>query len=171
MKILKTLAASLALFATPAIAQGVQPYIGANIGYQSIDDQGYDDLDTGAILYGLYAGVQYAEPDNILVGLEANYALGSKAVDSVFGLTTNIGGQVGDNVQLFARAGWVWYDLDLDAIFDIDGLDDAFNDSDDGWLLGFGGNILVSDTVFIRATADTVEFDTIGGTLGVGLRF
>lgn len=154
----------------PAFAQEEitpQVYVGASAGYHDLA-LGTDN-DDGAI-FGGYIGVDVPLGEILIVGAEANYNIGTDAIDSEYGIIGKVGVNVGNGGQLFLRGGYQEVNLDLDNIIGAPvpgGIDDTEGD----YLLGVGGQIKVSERVRLRAVLDTIAFDTTRATVGLQFNF
>ena len=164
-------------------------YIGAQIGYHDIDTIGADDIDfpdiddvdISSFNYGGYAGINFDLPaNNLVVGAEGNFLLGSNDFDSEYGLTGHLGMTLGPSM-LFVRGGYQWVNLDLEEIVEdtlnIDLTDeqsdfiDDLDDTEGGYLLGAGLQIGLGDSLSVRGVVDTIEFDSVRVTGGVAFHF
>ena len=192
-----TAAAVAALAATPAAAQSADEgfYAGAQAGYHHIDEIDFSDLgvdletDIDGVVYGGFLGYTFPTEGNMVIGAEGNFLFGNDAIDQEYGVSGLLGTRVGTNSKVYARAGYQWVDLDTNGIagevaddFGLTGTDrDTFvdlveagvdgDDTGSGFLLGAGADVGIGDRAFVRANVDTVEFETLRLTAGVGVRF
>lgn len=75
--------------------------------------------------------------------------------------------------KIYARGGYQWIDVDAGELVGVPDLDDEDLDISttvDDYLVGVGVEVPVSKVV-LRANIDTVSFDTVRGTVGVGFKF
>lgn len=176
-------AIAASLLPTAAAAEG--PYIGAQIGYHDIDVDTEEDGDVGlnSVIYGIYAGYDIALSGPWILGIEANFNLGTGDFDSDYGAAARVGMNVTDKALLFVRGGYQEVDLDTQSILEselgrdltsaeeteVDGFD--LDDSDGGWLVGLGGEYDISEQLSLRVALDTIEFDSARVTAGISFRF
>lgn len=186
MKKIAILAATAAVaFAAPAMAQDapqVGAYVGASAGYHDLgisDDLrsvGITDPKDGGFIYGVTGGFDFPVGDQgVTIGLEGNYHLGSDAIDSDYGIATKLGFRTGA-AKLFVKGGYQWIDLDVDQLTGgqlTEAQFDALGQSDtvDDYLVGVGGEFNVGPRTVLTAGVDTVSFDTVRGTVGLGFKF
>lgn len=189
--------AMAALIASPALAQDSSPnvYAGVQAGYHHLDEIDFNEVgfaattDIDSPVYGGFAGVTLPTEGNMVLGIEGNFLLGSDAIDQEYGVSGIIGTRVGANSRVYARGGYQWVDLDVEKIADeaaddlglsggeralfVEAVEAGVDGEDvgDGFLLGLGADFGIGDAAFVRANIDTVEFDTVKVTGGVGLRF
>ncbi len=167
--ILSALSAAV-MFTTPVMAQETgeaEVYVGANVGYHDLGT-GIPN-DDGAI-FGGYIGVDVPVGETLVIGAEANYNIGTDAIDSEYGIAAKLGVNVGDGGQLFLRGGYQEVDLDLDNIIGAP-VPAGLDDSDGDYLLGIGGQYKVSKNVRLRAVVDTIAFDSTRATVGLQFNF
>lgn len=164
-------------------------YLGAQIGYHDIDTissddiafPNVDDIDISSFNYGGYAGINFDLPaNNLVVGAEGNFLLGSSDFDSEYGLAAHLGMTFGPSM-LFVRGGYQWVNLDLEEIvedaLDIDLTDaeedllDLVDDTDGGYLLGAGLQVGLGESLSVRGVVDTIEFDSVRITGGIAFHF
>lgn len=180
-KRLYLVSACFALAATPAFADPQSGlYGGAQIGYQDIGSIGPATID--GFNYGGYAGFHrdlLGGP--LVIGMEANFSLGTGDLDSEYGFNAHVGLGLSDKVLLFTRAGYQWVNLDLVHVFE-DALGrpltgperityEAADDTDGGFLTGAGLQYSLNSRSSARIVVDTIEFDTVKVSLGVALHF
>lgn len=172
MKKLLTLAAlSAAAMATPAMAQDSAPAADFYIGAQG----GYHDLDTGVArddgaIYGVYSGVDFPLGETLIGGVEGNYTLGSGAIDNEYGIAAKLGVRVGETGQVFVRGGYQEVNFDLSHIAG-GPVPAGLDDTDGDYLVGVGGQFKLNDTMSLRATVDTIAFDTTRAMAGIAFHF
>ncbi len=142
-------------------------YVGANAGYHDLG-KGIPN-DDGAI-FGGYIGVDVPIGETFVIGAEANYDIGTDAIDSEYGIAAKLGVNVGNGGQLFVRGGYQEVDLDLDNIIGAP-VPAGLDDTDGDYLLGIGGQLKVTDTVRLRAVLDAIAFDSTRATVGVQFNF
>lgn len=178
-------AAAAVAFSAPAMAQdapAVGGYIGASAGYhdlglsEDLRGVGITDPSDGGFIYGVVGGFDFPVGDGgMMIGLEGNYHLGSDAIDSDYGIATKLGYRTG-NGMVFVKGGYQWIDLDIDRLtggqlteaqFRAAGQDDTVDD----YLVGVGGQFNVGPSTMLTVGVDTVSFDTVRGTVGVGIKF
>ncbi|WP_343343040.1 hypothetical protein WJT74_06790 [Sphingomicrobium sp. XHP0239] len=191
--------AALALTASPAFAQEApasetEIYVGGQVGYHSIDEIDFNEIgvdastDIDGLTYGGFAGVILPSRSDLLLGAEANYMVGTDAIDREYGVAGLVGTRFGSNSRVFLKAGYQWVDFDVadiagqsaddlglsgpardafidDVAFVVDG-----DDVGSGFLIGAGVDVGVGPG-FLRLGADTVEFDTVRATAGFGINF
>lgn len=187
MKKIAMLASAVVLpFAVPGVAHAAEssahPYVGVQAGLHDlgvneseIDTAGFD-LDDNALTYGLYGGVDFDLGKSAVIGVEGNFNLGNGPIDSEYGVAGRIGYRAKGGTVIFARAGYQWINIDGAGLI---GVDDDLIDDDDldvsdtigDFLVGVGADIAVGDTMAIRVAVDTVGFDTLRPSVGLGLRF
>ncbi len=185
MKKLAFIAAAAAVaFASPAMAQTAPVgtgYVAASVGYHDLgvsDDLnalGVDGEDNG-FLYGAIAGYDFPVGDGgVTLGLEGNFHFGTNAIDTDYGVATKLGYRTG-NGMVFVKGGYQWVNLDVDQLtggalteaqFRAAGGDDTVDD----YLVGIGGQFGVGQGTMLQVGVDTVSFDTVRGTVGVGIKF
>ncbi len=185
-KTILTLAASAAAFAIPSIAhaQQAEPFIGVSGGYHdlSVDGEVEDEfpgveINDSSFIFGGFAGVDFAVGDNLFIGAEANFHVGTEAVDSEYGASARLGFRDGGGAKFYVRGGYQEVNLDFVNIIEIPGVtltDDDFDGIDDtagDYLLGAGVEFPVSESTFLRVNVDTIGFDSARATAGFGLRF
>lgn len=161
-----------ALVAAPAMAQDAgKPdfYVGGQVGYHDLGNNpiGADD---GAV-YGLYAGVDVPVGPVLVVGLEGNFNLGSNAIDSEYGVAAKLGANVTDKAQLFVRGGYQEVNVDIAKVTGGAAVPAGFDDTDGDYLVGVGAQYKFAPNASIRATLDTIAFDTTRAMAGVALHF
>ena len=174
-------AAAGAAFALPtaAQAQDVLPgdgFIGVQAGLHDLalndieDDFGVDVNDS-SVVAGVFAGYDLPLGPSAFVGAEVNYLYGFDAIDSEYGIAGRIGFRLPGGAKLYARGGYQEVDLDIDNILDTD-TDGAFDndDSDGDYIVGLGADFGLGSTLF-RVNLDTIAFDTVRATAGVGFKF
>lgn len=186
-KIAFTTLAALGAIALPTAAQAqdeapkTEVTIGASVGLHDLgvefDDgeiEGFDIDDSGEI-YGGFVAVDVPVGKSLFVGAEGNAHFGSGPIDAEYGVSGRFGVRTEGGSKLYLRGGYQWVDIDAANLV---GLDDDVFDEDDfdidttggDYLVGAGVEVPISSVV-LRANVDTVAFDTLRGTIGVGLKF
>ena len=193
-KILLAATAAAAFVATPAMAQQApEIYGGGLVGYHDIEsldlsEFGADEtLDVDGNVYGGFLGVKLGGEGNVFYGVEGNYLAGSDAIDKEYGITALVGTNVG-MADVYLRGGYQVVDFDVEALamegadaFGLTGDDrnafivgflDGFGDEDtaEGWLLGAGADVKLGGFM-LRGNVDTIEFDSLRLTAGLGFSF
>lgn len=183
-KIAITTIAALGAIALPAAAQAQdtakpEVTIGASVGLHDlavdVDDADLDgfDIDESGEIYGGFAAVDFPLGKNLFAGVEGNAHFGSGPIDAEYGLSARLGLKTNGGSKIYARGGYQWVDIDAgnlinDPDFDEDDFDLDTTAGD--YLVGVGVEVPVSSVV-LRANVDTIAFDTLRGTVGVGLKF
>ncbi|WP_086607464.1 outer membrane beta-barrel protein [Erythrobacter donghaensis] len=182
-KIAFTTLAAMGAIALPAAAQAqdAQPEvtIGASVGLHDlgvdVDDADLDgfSIDDSGEIYGGFAAVDFPLGTNLFAGVEGNAHFGSGPIDAEYGLSARLGLRTEGGAKIYARGGYQWVDLDAGELIGVPEFDeDDFNlDTTAGdYLVGVGAEFPVGSVV-LRANVDTIAFDTLRGTVGVGLKF
>ena len=179
------LGAALGAIALPASAQAqddtgkAELTIGASVGLHDlavdVDDPDLEDidLDESGGIYGVFAAVDVPLGKSLFAGLEGNAHLGDGPIDAEYGVSGRLGLKTKGGSKIYARGGYQWVDIDAgNLIGDPDFDEDAFDlDTTGGdYLVGVGVEVPVSSVV-LRANVDTIAFDTLRGTVGVGIKF
>lgn len=182
-----TALAALALPAT-AYAQGNEDRpevtIGATVGLHDLDanvdfDDGIDendfDIDDSGEIYGGFVAVDFPAGDVLFLGAEGNLHVGSGPIDAEYGASARVGLRTRGGGKLYMRGGYQWVDIDAARLIGVDesvvdedalGLDTTVSD----YLVGVGAEFPVGP-LLLRANVDTIAFDTLRGTVGLGIRF
>lgn len=183
-KIAITTLAAMGAIALPAAAQAqdAQPEvtIGASVGLHDlavdVDDADLDgfSIDESGEIYGGFAAVDFPIGGNLFAGVEGNAHFGSGPIDAEYGASARLGFRTDGGAKIYARGGYQWVDVDAGNLIgvpdfdesDFPGLDTTIGD----YLVGVGTEIPVGGVV-LRANVDTIAFDTLRGTVGVGFKF
>lgn len=190
-KIAFTTLAALGAIALPAAAQAqsaTQPDItvGASVGLHDLgvdlgdfdaDDGEFDDfdIDDSAEIYGGFVAADFPLGESLFAGVEGNAHFGSGPIEAEYGASARLGVRTEGGTKIYGRAGYQWVDLDLG---NLTGVSEDFLDDNDietrdvggDYLLGLGVEMPLSSVV-LRANVDTIAFDTLRGSVGVGFKF
>ena len=181
-KITLTSLAAIAAIAAPsaAFAQEAEVTVGASAGYHDLGVEGLEDIagpdasDSGAI-FGGYLAVDVPVASNFFVGVEGNAHIGTDAIDADYGVSGRLGLKTENGTKVYLRGGYQWVDVDAAALAGVD--DDLFDEDDLGidttvgdYLVGAGVEVPVGQ-ISIRGNVDTIAFDSVRLTAGVGFRF
>ena len=179
-KLVFAAAASAAALALPAAAHA-QAYAGVSAGYHDLDagddveDEFPDlDIDSGSPIIGGFVGYDVLAGGGFFVGAEANFHIGTDAIDSEYGVSGRIGFADQGGAKYYVRGGYQEVELDLENVFGVeDGFFDDFDVDDSGgdFLLGAGADFPMGESTFLRVNVDTVGFDSARATAGFGFRF
>lgn len=163
-------AVCVAAIAAPAQAEEAkaEPYVGVSVGWH--DAGAGVPRDNGAI-YGLFAGVDVPVGGNLFLGVEGNYHLGSKAIDSEYGINARLGLKT-DFGKVYVRGGYQEVDFDLAHIAGAP-VPAGLDDTDGDYLVGIGTDINLGSesNVALRLNLDTIAFDSTRATVGVAVKF
>lgn len=129
-----------------------------------------DDL---AQTVGGFAAVDYPLGSKFFTGVEGNISVGpGSGINYEYGGSLRLGYRGKDGAKAYVRGGYQWVDINLGNIL---GVPDA---AVPGGLQGHASDYLVgagvelpAGKVILRGNVDSVGFDTVRGTLGVGVRF
>ncbi|QIQ86184.1 hypothetical protein [Erythrobacter sp.] len=175
---------AIAMLAAPSFAfaqdAGDKPEVtvGAQAGYHDlgIADEVFDltgiEVDDGSALFGGFVAVDFPVSDTLFAGVEGNANLGTDALDADYGASARLGIRTENGTKFYVRGGYQWVDIDYANILDVPeaavpaGLDSTFGD----YLVGVGIDLPFGGAV-LRGNVDTIAFDTVRATAGVGFRF
>lgn len=191
-KIAFTTLAAMGAIALPAAAQAQsnpgepEITIGASVGLHDLgvdlgdfdaDDGEFDDfnIDDSAEIYGGFIAADFPVGESMFAGVEGNLHFGSGPIEAEYGASARLGFRTQGGGKIYARGGYQWVDLDLGNLTGVseEFLDDNginVNDVGGDYLVGLGVEMPVSSVV-LRANVDTIAFDTLRGTIGLGFRF
>jgi len=151
--------------------------LGVDLGDLDADDGDFDDfnIDDSGEIYGGFVAVDFPVGESLFVGGEGNLHLGSGPIDAEYGASARLGLRTDGGSKLYVRGGYQWVDLDAANVLGLD--KDVFDEDDfdldttDGdYLVGVGAEFPVG-TLLLRANVDTIAFDTLRGTVGLGFKF
>ncbi|MBX7540420.1 outer membrane protein [Qipengyuania sphaerica] len=172
-----------AAFALPtaAQAQDIVPgegFIGASAGVHTLglEDELEDvapglDFDDSSPIFGVFAGYDFPIAPGMFLGGEVNYNFGTDALDGDYGASARLGFNVPGGTKIYARGGYQAIKIDYNELVNDDTLDfSAFDDTESDYLVGLGVEVPIAG-LFLRGNIDTISFDTMRATAGVGVRF
>lgn len=183
--------AAIGAMALPAAAQAqdsTQPEItvgasaglhdlGIDLGDLDADDGQFNDfnIDDSGEIYGGFVAADFPIGTSTFAGIEGNGHFGTGPIEAEYGVSARLGFRTDSGAKIYARGGYQWVDLDVEDLTGISEqfLDDRNIDVDDvagDYLVGIGTEVPVGGVV-LRANVDTIAFDTLRGTVGVGFRF
>ncbi len=156
--------AALALLASPAWAapEGSGFYAGAGLGSSDLSADGFSGNDFSFKVFAGYDFMKY-------VGVEAAYMDGGSPSDHGFSIDLTgwdlaVRGilPLGDRGEVFAKVGWVWWDVNAD---------EFGSDNGNDLMYGVGGGFRFTDHFGLRAEwermdieqTDSADLWTIGG--------
>ncbi|MDY7099116.1 MAG: hypothetical protein SXU28_13355 [Pseudomonadota bacterium] len=176
------IAAFAAALPSAAFAQDATPAtevtIGATAGIHDLgvadDVQALTGLDTddSSPIFGGFVSVDVPVAQNLFVGAEGNLNFGTDALDADYGASLRAGFRADNGTKVYVRGGYQWVEIDYAEVFDVPqaqipgGLEDTFDD----YLVGAGVDVPVGGFI-LRANVDTISFDTVRATAGVGFKF
>ncbi|MEE4154083.1 MAG: hypothetical protein V2I27_07975 [Erythrobacter sp.] len=178
--------AAIGAIGLPAAAQaqstgGADITIGASAGLHDLDVDVDDaeledfDVDDSGEIFGGFIAADFPLGETLFVGAEGNAHFGTGPIDAEYGLSGRLGLRTEGGAKIYARGGYQWVDIDAANALGID--DDLFDEDDfdldtteGDYLVGVGVEVPISALV-LRANVDTIAFDTLRGTVGVGLKF
>ncbi|MEE4289144.1 MAG: hypothetical protein V2J14_07225 [Erythrobacter sp.] len=136
----------------------------ATIGGSPIDDSGE--------IFGGFVAVDTSVTDNLFVGVEGNASFGTGPIDAEYGASARFGYRAEDGSKIYLRGGYQWVDLDLANLIDLPAtaLPAGLPDTVDDYLVGAGVEVPLGQ-VLLRANLDTISFDTVRATAGIGFKF
>jgi len=189
-KIAFTTLAALGAITLPAAAQAqnasseAEVTVGASVGLHDLgldlgdldaDDGDFDDLniDDSGEIYGGFVAVDVPVGENLFAGVEGNAHFGSGPIDAEYGLSARLGFRTEGGAKIYARGGYQWVDLDAGNLIGVPDFDESEFDLDTtegDYLVGAGVEFPLNSLV-LRANVDTIAFDTLRGTVGVGFKF
>lgn len=171
-----------AAFALPTAVQAQEAkgtsFIGVSAGIHSLglEDEFNEidptlDLDDSSPIIGVFVGYDQPVSSNLFLGFEGNYHFGTDALDADYGASVRFGFNAAGGTKAYVRGGYQAIKVDYNEIinddsFDFSGIDDTESD----YLVGVGVDVPLGGA-FVRANVDTISFDTLRATAGVGLRF
>jgi opacity protein-like surface antigen len=176
--------AAMAAIALPTAAQAqtdeptTEVTIGASVGLHDLGADSNDpafagiDIDDSGEIFGGFIAVDVPIGGNLFGGVEGNAHFGSGAIDSDYGLSARFGFRTEGDAKVYVRGGYQWVDVDVSNLigFEVDeaalGIDTTIGD----YLVGVGTEVPVGGVV-LRANVDTIAFDSLRGTIGVGFKF
>ena len=176
--------AAMGAIALPAAAQAQdsnkpEVTIGASVGLHDlavdVEDADLDgfDVDESGEIFGGFAAVDFPLGTNLFAGVEGNAHFGSGPIDAEYGASARLGFRTDGGAKIYARGGYQWVDLDAGNLIGVPDFDESdFPDLDTtagDYLVGVGVEVPVSSVV-LRANVDTIAFDTLRGTVGVGFK-
>ena len=179
-KFLNIMLAGAAMTALAGTAQaqesgGAHAYVGAEVGYHDlgVDRDAFPPLtlDDSAMIYGGYAGVDFDLAPHVVIGAEGNFNLGNSAIDSEYGVAGRLGYRTNGNSIIFARVGYQWVNLDVAKFTGVTNPPAGIDDTIDDVLFGVGADVALGRNMHLRLAADTITFDSVRGTAGIGFRF
>ena len=151
--------------------------LGIDLGDLDADNGEFDDLniDDSSTIFGGFAAADFPIGESMFAGVEGNFHFGDGPIESEYGAAARLGFRTEGGTKIFARGGYQWVDLDLQ---NLTGVSEDFLDENDidvkdvagDYLVGVGVEVPVSSFV-LRANVDTVAFDTLRATAGVGFKF
>ena len=180
------LLAAVAAIAVPSAAQAqeAEVFVGVSGGYHDLAVEGEVEdafpgveINDGSLIFGGFAGVDAPLGEQLFIGAEANFHLGTDAVDSEYGASARFGIRDAGGAKYYVRGGYQEVNLDFVNIIEIPGTtltDDDFDGIDDtagDWLVGAGAEFPIGESTFLRVNLDTIGFDSARATAGFGLRF
>ncbi|WP_017664016.1 hypothetical protein [Porphyrobacter sp. AAP82] len=151
--------------------------LGVDLGDLDADDGEFDelDIDDSAEIFGAFAAADFPVGESLFAGVEGNFHFGSGPIESEYGVAGRLGFRTEGGSKIYARGGYQWVDLDLE---NLTGVSEDFLDENDIDVADVGGDYLVGvglevpvSRVVLRANVDTIAFDTLRGTVGVGFKF
>jgi len=175
---------AIAMLAAPSLAfaqdRGNQPEItvGAQAGYHDlgVSDEVFDitgvEVDDASPIFGGFIAADFPLSDTLFAGVEGNANFGTDAINAEYGAAGRLGIRAGNGTKFYVRGGYQWVDIDYAEILDVPdaaipgGLDSTFGD----YLVGVGIDLPFGG-VTLRGNVDTIAFDTVRATAGVGFRF
>jgi len=166
--------------AKPEITIGAQVGrhdLGIDLGDLDADNGEFNQLniDDKATIYGVYAAADLPVGQNLFAGIEGNANLGDGPIEGEYGVSARLGFRTQGGSKIYARGGYQWVDLNVE---NLTGVSEDFLDANNinvddvagDYLVGLGVEVPVSKFV-LRANVDTIAFDTLRGTVGVGIKF
>jgi outer membrane immunogenic protein len=164
------------------------PYAGIQLGYQevatidlpTIGGNG-TELNVDGATIGGYLGYNIPLGDSLVLGVEGGANFGTDQLDNDYTVSGHLGIATGENSMVFLRGGYQWVDLDVaDLTSDLLGrpltqgelaIANAQDDTASGVLIGAGVQFGLGRNAHLRATVDTIEFDTYRIAAGLGVNF
>lgn len=143
-------------------------YVGAQAGYHDL--YGAAANRAAGVIFGGYGGYNISAGGDVIVGVEGNFNVGTIDITWEGGANAHIGLRVGSDSMLFLRAGLHWVRVDIDSPFrDVLGLN--FVETVDSSIFGIGGQFGIGENLSARVVVDSVSFDSVRATAGIGLHF
>ena len=180
VKKIVSLSIAAAVMAIPgaAYAQDSQAEvtIGATAGVHTLgvsdelDDAGFPDANDTSAIFGGFVTVDFPVGSNVFAGVEGNLNIGTAAIDAEYGAAARLGYRASNGTKVYLRGGYQWVDLDVGNILNIDEDFDGLDTTVDDYMVGGGIEFPIGNAA-IRFDVDTISFDTLRGTAGVGFRF
>ena len=164
------------------------PYAGIQLGYQEVatidlptGGGNVTEVDIDGATIGGYLGYNVPLGDTVVLGVEGGVNFGTDQLDNDYTVSGHLGIITGENSMVFVRGGYQWIDLDVaDTASDLLGrpltpaelaIANAQDDTGEGVLIGAGVQFGLSPNAHLRATVDTIEFDTYRVAAGLGVNF
>ncbi|WP_133303924.1 outer membrane beta-barrel protein [Aurantiacibacter aquimixticola] len=177
--------ASVAALAIPSVAHAQAEVFGGisggyhDLGVENEVEDIFDGvtIEDGSFIFGGFVGADVMAGESLFVGAEANFHLGTEALDSEYGASARIGFVDAGGAKYYLRGGYQELNLDYSNIIFIDGeeLTDAdfvgLDDTAGDYLVGAGVEFPLGESSMLRVNVDTIGFDTARATAGVGFRF
>ena len=160
-----------ALLPSAAFAQDATPAevtLGVTAGYHDlgISDEVYDltgvEVDDGSPIFGGFASVDFPVSDSVFIGAEGNLSIGTDAIDSDYGASARLGYRTPNGTKVYVRGGYQWVELDYANMLNVD---------KSAIPAGGGVDVPIGSKAMFRVNVDTISFDTLRATAGVGFRF